>query len=116
MSLAQLANEATDSAKHIHPHLVLNMPSVLLATLCAGHLARRTHFLGSKRSGKVGTSRSFLASVRNMSDRQSKKRRWFSYRSSYNLQSGPERNIDKKVQLFRGPLAFDPTMEDACCP
>src|SRR5262245_65916658 len=51
-----------------------------------------------------------------MSDRQSRKRRWFSYKSSYNPRSGPERNIDKKVQLFRGPLAFYPTMEDVCCP
>src|SRR5262245_3833229 len=30
-------------------------------------------------------------------------RRWFSYRSSYNLRSGPERNIDKKTQAFRSP-------------
>src|SRR5215831_15208270 len=51
-----------------------------------------------------------------MSDRQSKKTRRFSYKSSYNLRSGPERNIDKKVQLFRDPLAFYPTMEDVCCP
>src|SRR5215813_14204492 len=49
-----------------------------------------------------------------MSDRQSKKRRLFRFRSNYNLQSGP--NIDKKVQLFRRPLAFYPTMEDVCCP
>src|SRR5215510_4471355 len=45
---------------------------------------------------------------------KSKKRRWFSYKSSYNLRSGPERNIDKKVQLFRGSLAFSSTMEVVC--
>jgi len=30
------------------------------------------------------------------------------------VQSGPERNIEKKVQLFRGPLAFSSTMEGVC--
>jgi hypothetical protein len=30
------------------------------------------------------------------------------------VQSGPERNIDKKVQLFQSPLAFSSTMEGVC--
>jgi hypothetical protein len=30
------------------------------------------------------------------------------------IQSGPEQNIDKKAQRFRGPLAFSATMEDVC--
>ena len=30
------------------------------------------------------------------------------------VQSGTERNINKKVQLFRGPLAFSSTMEGVC--
>jgi hypothetical protein len=30
------------------------------------------------------------------------------------VQSGPEPNIDKKAQLFRGPLAFSSTMEGVC--
>ena len=30
------------------------------------------------------------------------------------VQSGPERNIDKKAQLFRGPFAFSSTMEGVC--
>ena len=29
-------------------------------------------------------------------------------------QSGPDRNINKKAQLFRSPLAFSSTMEGVC--
>src|SRR5262249_39725568 len=57
-----------------------------------------------------------LGKARKMSDRQLKKTRRFSYKSSYNLQSGPERNTDKKTQPFRSPLAFSSTMDDVCCP
>jgi hypothetical protein len=57
-------------------------------------------------------SLSVLANAREMSDRQLKKS---SYKSGYTLHSGAEPNIDKKAQLFRGSLAFYPTMEDVCC-
>ena len=110
MSLAQLANEATDSAKHIHPHLVLNMPSVLLATLCAGHLARRTHFLGSKRSGKVAHPAAFWL-VSEICPTDNQRREGGSVTEVVTISRADQNGtLTRKPNHFRSPLVGPMTM------
>ena len=67
-------------------------------------------------SDELRLASQLFGKAREMSDRQSNKRRWFSYKSSFNLPSGPERNIDKKVQLFDARLLFSRQLKDVCCP
>jgi HJR/Mrr/RecB family endonuclease len=42
-----------------------------------------------------------------MSDRQSKKGKWFSYKSSYNLRSGPVGTLTRKSNYFEARLLFN---------
>jgi hypothetical protein len=64
--------------------------------------ARRTLYCEYNVPVKVGMSLSLLTSAGEMSDRQSEKRSWFSYKGSYNVQSGP----GHESQLFRRSACF----------